>query len=145
MHLQSGACFLPSFQTHCLHTDKAAEERKNAAQPAMFDDSLKCTMCMELCTRPVTVCALTLLWLPKRHQAILQDLTAAMQHAGTVSAQLLPGLLQEVGSARQENVPNLPQLFPSQVCRQPEDQHSSDYSHPYGQARSAGPLQQQGH
>ena len=47
------------FQIRMSGTTGAAAE--GSAQPAMFDDSLKCAMCMDLCARPVTVgTALTL-------------------------------------------------------------------------------------
>ena len=65
------------------------------AQPAMFDDSLKCTMCMDLCARPVTVsestvnvsCTTTL----NRSQVVLLLL------AGSLPAQLLSCMFEKMG------------------------------------------------
>ena len=39
------------------------EEAEEAAAeaPPMFDDNLKCAMCMELCVRPITVSSLCML------------------------------------------------------------------------------------
>lgn len=41
------------FQTYVSESQGAAATVPS--QPAMFDDSLKCAMCMDLCARPVTV------------------------------------------------------------------------------------------
>ena len=41
--------------TFCCDLAEANDTAAVPSAPAMFDDSLKCTMCMELCARPVTV------------------------------------------------------------------------------------------
>ena len=57
--------------------------------------------------------------------------------AGALPAQLLPGLLQQVGGARQEDVPHLPASVSGQVGGQSAHQHRAHLRHSHGQARRA--------
>lgn len=140
---------LAYFEQSCPRAGDGTEAAKRVAQPAMFDDSLKCAMCMELCARPVTVGQQVNLYCRTVPWSALnkckQSANARELLAGPLPAQLLSSLLQKVGCTRQKDMSHLPQLLSSQVCSQSQDQHSFDHSHSHGQARGARSLQQAGH
>lgn len=138
----------------------AAAEQKGAADgTTIFDETLNCVICMNLCSRPITVtsrlpncvtarcCHACLLNAFSSIQAFQCSSTegGCSRGAGTLPAQLLPGLLQPLGGARQEDVPHLPPRLPRQVRRQPAHQHAAGVRHPHGQAGAARPGRQGRH
>lgn len=53
-------------------------------------------------------------------------------------------MLQQMGGARQEDMPDMPACLPSKVCCKPPHQHAPDLSHPNGQTWTAASIGQDG-
>jgi hypothetical protein len=61
----------------------------------------------------------------------------AFLNTGSMPAQLLFGMLQQMGGTRQEDLPYMPPCIPGKVCGQSSHQHSAGLGHSYGQAGRA--------
>jgi hypothetical protein len=108
------------------HPGRGAARAVTATQ-AILDETLKCTICQNTCDKPVTV---------RQHArpfvvAAAPELTALCT-AGALPAQLLPRLLQRLGEATQQHVPDVPCAAAQVDVQQPAYQRCARERHPAG-------------